>query len=42
MLWKEAKFGVMATTIDVKKYCRDQAIWENNSNQNVYNCSQLI
>lgn len=39
MKWKEAEFGVMATTIDVKKYCRDEAIWTSDNLKNSYNCS---
>ena len=42
MLHDKAKFGVMATTIDVKKYCRDEAIWKFTKHANIYNCSNLL
>ena len=33
----------MSINIDVKKYCRDEAIWAGeNHNEGFYNCSQLV
>jgi hypothetical protein len=32
----------MATTIDVKKYCRDEAIWTTDNLGTSYNCSELL
>ena len=28
--------------IDIKKYCRDEAIWAGENRHNAYNCTQLL